>query len=857
VVNERFGRVAAREMRGTHFVAMLCMGPVAGAAIAGLREIGLVAPSPVWLIPALVVGGQVVSTMAHLAWQTWRTRAWLHARVASQAVVVTATIYATGWGPGLSVGLLLVGQESLATAGSSAQRVVLGWNLTCLAVGQGLLALGWAPSLLPIPEVHGLALLMGIGIAFSYRSLASALVENERAAALIERREHRFRALVQSSHDLVFVVDRSAAVTYASPSCLDILGYEPGALLGSESGRLVHENDLEGVRSAIAECHAEPGSSIEFSMRVRRNDGAWRWLEGNARNLLEDPAVMGLVINARDVTESKTWAVQQAAIAELDRFALRATSIKALTETAAASVARVLEVPSCHVLGDATDTRVAVPGARRIPIGDPLEPMGQIEISDARALSQLEERFVEAVASILQLAMVRKSAEEAIRHQAIHDPLTGLPNRTLFNDRLEHAVQRRARISGWFAVLIADLDGFKNVNDSLGHQTGDALLTAVADRFRSSLRDVDTIARLGGDEFAVLVDDLESPDEARQVAQRILESLVSPVLVSGRSVAIGVSVGIAFGGAPDDTSEGLLGAADSAMYRAKREGKGCYREFEASMHTAAVERMDLEQSLRSAVLEPGFTVHYQPVVDARSGTVVAFEALARWSHPTRGTIPPAVFIPLAEELGLIVEIGRRVLFEGCRQARAWHDAYPLLRPVVAVNVSVRQLVHPGFVADVAAALATARLSPAALTIEVTESVLASDSGRVIGVLNRLRATGVRIAIDDFGTGYSSFATLSELPIDILKIDKRFIDNLGVDDEGRGIVSAIIQLAQTLHLETIAEGVEQHEQRAVLEQLGCPLIQGYLVAGPMPGDETLRFVEDMTMSAGSVEKPAHA
>ncbi|MGQ0831291.1 MAG: putative bifunctional diguanylate cyclase/phosphodiesterase [Microthrixaceae bacterium] len=857
MVNGRFRRVAAREMRGTHFVAMLCMGPIAGVAITGLREIGLVAPSPVWLIPVLVVGGQAVSTMAHLAWQTWQTRAWLHARVASQAVIVTATIYATGWGPGLSVGLLLVGQESLATAGSTAQRVVLGWNLMCLAVGQAVLALGWAPSLLPIPEVHGLALLMGIGIAFSYRSLTSALVENERAAALIERREHRFRALVQSSHDLVFVVDRTAAVTYASPSCLEILGYEPGALLGSDSGRLVHENDLEHVRAAIGRCHAEPGSNAEFSMRVRRSDGVWRWLEGNATNLLEDPAVLGLVVNARDVTDRKIWAEQQAAIAELDRFALRATSIKALSDTAAAAVARVLEVPACRVLSDPTDASVAAPGTRRVPIGDPLDPMGQIEVGDARALTELEDRFVEAVASILLLAMVRSRAEEAIRHQAIHDPLTGLPNRTLFNDRLEHAVQRRARVAGWFAVLIADLDGFKNVNDSLGHQAGDALLTSVADRFRSSLRDVDTIARLGGDEFAVLVDDLESPDEARQVAQRILDSLVDPVPVAGRSVAIGVSVGIAFGGAPDDTSEGLLGAADSAMYRAKREGKGCYREFEASMHAAAVERMDLEQALRSAVLDPDFTVHYQPVVDARTGAVVAFEALARWSHPTRGPILPEVFIPLAEELGLIVEIGRRVLFEACHQARAWHDAHPGLRPAVAVNVSVRQLVHPGFAADVAAALATAKLSPTALTIEVTESALASDSGRVVGVLNRLRATGVRVAIDDFGTGYSSFATLSELPIDILKIDKRFIDNLGVDEERRGIVGAIIQLAHTLHLETIAEGVEQHEQRHALQQLGCPLVQGYLVAGPMPGDQTLRFMEDAPVPVASLERPAHA
>ena len=842
---------------------MLGMGPASAVAIAGLRWLGLVSPTPFWLIPLILVVGQATTIICDVAWTTWPTRPWMHAKIASQAIVVTATIYTTGWGPGLSVGLLLVGQESLATLGSSALRAVLGWNLSCLAAGQVLLALGWAPSLLPVPAVHGLAVLMAIGIAFSYRSLTIALAEKEQASALIESRERRFRALVQSCHELVFVTDASGAVTYASPSCLEILGHEPGALLGNDTGRLIHEDDIEALRAAIGQCREDGGTSPEFWMRVRGSDGAWRCLEGIARNLLDDPAVEGMVINARDVTERRVRMEQHAAIAALDRYALQTTSVEALSEAATDSIRRLLNARSCRILGytangiQAEQAVAEVPGAPvgdedsdgaaratlRVPIGDPAQPLGQIEVFAARPVTHDEARFVEATSSILLSSILRSRADDAMRHQAMHDPLTGLPNRTLFNDRLEQALHRRARVGGYIAVLIVDLDGFKNVNDSLGHQTGDALLNGIADRFRSALRDVDTIARLGGDEFAILVDDLDAPDQARLVAQRVLDSLIEPVQLADRNVAIGASVGIAVSDRPETNSEGLLGNADAAMYRAKRAGKGCYREFEASMHAAAVERMDLEQALRRAIADRTLSVHYQPVVDSTSGTVVSFEALARWSHPTRGPIPPDVFIPLAEELGLIVEIGRLVLFEACHQTRIWHTAFPHLRPAIAVNVSVRQLVDPSFAADVAKALDQTGIDASSLTIEITESVLANDSGRVIGVLNQIRETGVRIAIDDFGTGYSSFAALAELPIDILKIDKRFIDNLLRDYEGRGIVSAIMQLSQTLQLETIAEGVEQAAQQQGLEELGCTRIQGYLYAQPMPSAETHKYIEN--------------
>jgi diguanylate cyclase (GGDEF)-like protein/PAS domain S-box-containing protein len=854
-------RVLSVDVRGAHFVAVLFMAPVAALAIAVLREFGLVAQTPIWLIPTILVTGQMATIATAEWWERSRTRLRLHVKIATQGLVVTATIYATGWGPALAVGLVLVGQESLAVAGSSAQRAVLGWNLSCLAGGEALIALGWAPSLISVPEVHGLAVLMGVGIAFSYRSLATALLENEKVAALTSQRERRFRALVQSSQDLVFVVAAGSEITYASPSCAHVLGYEPDGMLGTGRGILVHEDELEELRDTIGRAAEAPGGSAEFSIRIRHADGTWRWIEGVATNLLDDPAVMGMVVNARDITERRLRLDRQAAIAELGRDALRATSLEEVLDAAGAVIVGKIGVRSCEFVGvfdpaegeqpaaalDASPVVGATPTDQhpltlRFPIGDPTRPLARIEITAVRTMSDEDRQFVDTVAGVLSSSIVRGRAEDAIRHQALHDPLTGLPNRTLLNDRLQHALGRRSRVGGYVAVMIVDLDGFKNVNDSLGHLAGDALLIAVADRLSTFLRDFDTIARLGGDEFAILVDDLDAPDQAGRVAQRVLDALVAPLQLADRDMAIGASIGIALADRPDTRADQLVSNADAAMYRAKREGKGCYRVFEASMHTAAVERMDLEQALRAAIANNALTLYYQPIVATGTAELRSFEALARWHDPEHGFVPPDTFIPLAEESGLIVELGRAILVEACRQTKIWHTSFPELRPGIAVNVSRIQLAHPGFVHDVAAALREADLDGSSLTLEVTESVLTADSGRIIGVLDDLRRTGVRVAIDDFGTGYSSLAALAELPIDILKIDKSFIDNVTTSDSGRGFVNAIMQLAQTLQLQTTAEGVEEAEQRRALEELGCSHIQGYLFSKPMPAVEARAFLE---------------
>ena len=780
----RVRRLVSGEAKGVHFAAVLFMGPLAAIAILALRELHLVARTPIWLIPLILVGGQLVTTATGLWWDRSHGRIRLHVLIASQTILVTATIYATGWGPALAIGLVLVGQDTLAVTGSSSQRVVLGWTLSCLAAGEGLIALGWVPSLVPVPEVHGLAVLMGIGIVFSYRSLRSALIDREEAAALTESRERRFRALVQSSSDLVFAVDLTSTVTYASPSCTKVLGYKPEVLLGSETGMLVHEDDIDDLRVALGRAVGISGGSVEFSIRVRHQDGTWRWLEGLGTNLLDDPAVAGMVITARDVTERRARLERQTAISDLGREVLRATNLEGSLESAAGVIKHIVHAHYCRIVGiresgnsreqpdgvgiDEPDRRTDPatfddPPSLRVPVGDLDEPLAYIEVLKNAPTTPEDEQFIESVSGIVLSAIVRFGAEDAIRHQAMHDPLTGLPNRSLFNDRLEHALSRHARTAGYVAVMIVDLDGFKNVNDSLGHLTGDALLIAVADRFESRLRGFDTIARLGGDEFALLFDELDTADQAGRVAQRVLDALVSPLPLPGREVAIGASVGIALTDQTHTKADRLLADADAAMYRAKREGKGCYRIFEAAMHTAAVERMNLEQELRTAIRDGALTVYYQPIVDTNTYQVTSFEALARWHHPTRGFVPPDTFIPLAEESGLIIDLGRAVLLEACQQARQWHSRFPQLRPSISVNASRLQLANPDFVEHVADALARAHLDPSSLTIEVTESILASESGHVIATLDELRRDGVRVAIDDFGTGYSSFAALRGAP----------------------------------------------------------------------------------------------
>jgi diguanylate cyclase (GGDEF)-like protein/PAS domain S-box-containing protein len=440
----------------------------------------------------------------------------------------------------------------------------------------------------------------------------------------------------------------------------------------------------------------------------------------------------------------------------------------------------------------------------------------------------------------------QKRLEARLIHDALHDPLTGLANRALFSDHLERALGRMRRDGVPVAVLFLDLDDFKTVNDSLGHQSGDRLLIEIAKRLVAAVRAGDGAARLGGDEFTVLLPAVTGVDDATRAAERLAAAIGRPIELDGRSLVVGASIGIVVADDPSTPADDVLAHADAAMYAAKADGRGGLAVFDPSMRERATRRLEVETELRAA-LEASPTqlfLQYQPIFDFETGLLDGIEALVRWRHPMRGIVPPIEFIPHAERSGLIIPLGRWVMREACRQGATWLNDDRLPASVsIGVNVSVQQLHDPGFVDDVREALASSGLPPTRLVIEVTESVL-GDVDRTSSRLAQLKAVGVRLAIDDFGTGYSSLSYISRYPVDVIKIDRSFVSAAREARTESAVMEAIIRLARELDIETIAEGVETDEQRATLRAMGCRLGQGYLMGRPMDAQLITGLVDDL-------------
>ncbi|MES3035993.1 MAG: EAL domain-containing protein [Gemmatimonadota bacterium] len=458
------------------------------------------------------------------------------------------------------------------------------------------------------------------------------------------------------------------------------------------------------------------------------------------------------------------------------------------------------------------------------------------------AVNLLDDPTVAGVVLTTRDITHRMALEEQLLHRAFHDELTGLANRALFTNRVEQALLRAARNAERTAVLFLDLDDFKQVNDSLGHAAGDALLTQGADRLRACLRAGDTAARLGGDEFAVLLEGcVDNGEEAMHVAERIASAFARSFAIEDREAFASASIGVAITDGTENGEE-LLRNADLAMYLAKKRGKARVERFQSHMHAEVVERLDVLSDLRYAIERDELQLEYQPIMDLETGTISGLETLVRWQHPLRGRIAPADFIPIAEQSGLIVAIGRWVLLHACAHARHWSRSLPHLVPVtVTVNLSARQLGDENLLDDVANALRVAGLRRDQLVLELTESTLLANSEETIGILTSLRSLGVRLAIDDFGTGYSSLSYLHRFPVDVLKIDRSFVEGVAGGPGSDALASAVIALGKSLGLRIVAEGIETEAQHEALAALGCRFGQGYLFSRPLPPADVMPFL----------------
>jgi diguanylate cyclase (GGDEF)-like protein/PAS domain S-box-containing protein len=683
--------------------------------------------------------------------------------------------------------------------------------------------------------------------------------------------EKQYRMLVEQIPAITYIqeIRRPSETVYVSPQVMDILGYTPEECTSTPDLwlRTLHPGDREAV---LAEDLRTNETEEPFVMEYRRfaKDGRLVWIRDEAtlvRNEEGEPLYwLGVQI---DITERKRAETRLGAAEQ--RFRTLVDQIPAVTyidpvddpETSLYTSPQIEKMlgytpeewredkvwPKCLHPDDrerilAADERFEAGGE------EPFSEEYRLLAKDGSVVWVREEAVLlrdEAGEPLYWQGVFydlteRKALEERLEHRALHDYLTDLPNRQLFVDRLRKALDRTRRKRGRkVAVLFMDLDEFKIINDSLGHEAGDALLKLVAQRLKRCLRPEDSLARFGGDEFVVLIEDIEGPEVAVRVAERFSEELKRPFLLEGRELFAPSSIGIGLGDARTKTPEALLMDADTAMYRAKEVG-GTFRVFDPDMYERAKGRLELEADLRRTLEAPHerLPVFYQPMVSIPNGTIVGIEALLRWAHPEQGLLVPPGFIPMAEETGLIVPMGRWVLNEACRRAREWQERYPRnAQLTMAVNISARQLRYPELVGEVERALRKAALDPGSLTLEITESVLVEDEGSSAGTLQRLKELGVRLAIDDFGVGYSSLSYLRYLPVDQLKLDRVLVGNLDTDDKNLAIVRAAVDLGHALGIEVVAEGVETHEEFEELGKLGCDVGQGDYWWGPHLPRET--------------------
>jgi diguanylate cyclase (GGDEF)-like protein/PAS domain S-box-containing protein len=704
-------------------------------------------------------------------------------------------------------------------------------------------------SMSPIRDVDGTI----VGAAAFTRDIGTTLQGEERVRRSEAQMADAQRIAVVGSWEWQIAGD---TIDWSNEQCR-IYGVDAGEQHNFETFlQAVHADDRPRVEASVQEAFAT-GAPFCFEHRLVRPDGSEREMLARGEVIVgPDGAPVTMRGTGQDITERKRTESalatseqqlernlrQQTAVAHLGRQALEGEDLRDLVDDAVGVLRRVLEREVAATIPPAVDGRCVEIGplhldAIGIAIGCSEVPFGELRVERLPALSCDELLFCEASANILADAITRLRAEEDTRHRALHDPLTGLPNRVLFLDRLTVALSQSHRRE-LVAVLFLDLDHFKLINDSRGHSAGDELLQSLAARLRSVMRPGDTLARFGGDEFCIVCGGIANEDEAGRIAQRVLQELSLPFsLTTGRHF-VSASIGISLATGTSRPAEDLIREADAAMYRAKEGGRGRVELFDEVMRKNATHRLRIDNDLRRALEEDPdeFVAHYQPIVSMADGAVVGVEALVRWEHPQRGLLAPQEFISIAEDSGAIVALGDHVLRLACLQAAGWICALGDRALSVSVNLAPRQVARTGLADRVGEILDECGLDPGRLHLEITERSLIEESDVTIRNLLDLDAIGVRLVLDDFGTGYSSLAYLRRFPIAAIKIDRRFIAGLGRNADDTTIVEAILRMAAGLRIEVVAEGVETVHQRTILKQMGCRIGQGYLWSRPVPASD---------------------
>lgn len=706
----------------------------------------------------------------------------------------------------------------------------------------------------PVWVLRSASLVRRDGQPSYFISQAIDITVRRAAEAALRASEERFRTLSAAAPNGIWAIDRAGSCIYANDRLGAIVGMPAHHLLGFGWHAVATDVDPTFVRTIVGELRRRGTAMRELRVTIGAEP---RWVRVHA-GVIQSAGdhVDGFVGSIEDVTAEllnrRELAAREAELRLLAEkssdFLARLSPDLVVRYASAASGALLGYVPE-QLVGARVDAAIVeedrpalLEAVARVARHETATVVCRVRRRDARIVwfESTLAPVLDPAGELIELVCVarditeRKAVELQLAHQAMHDALTGLPNRALFIDRLQHALTRRARgDSDHLAVLFLDVDRFKVINDSLGHEAGDRLLVDVSGRLDAALRPADTVARFGGDEFTVLCEDIAGELEAVSIAQRIVDLFDEPFVIDGREVFLSTSVGIALAGrrGPQPRPEDLIRDADAAMYRAKERGKARYELFDEAMRELALQRLELGSALRRAVERGELRIHLQPEIDVRDGTVVGFEALVRWEHPERGLLSPAEFVPLAEETGLIVPIGEWVLRRACEEAARWRpDALG-----ISVNVSARQIAHGNLAEVVERTLHETGLSPASLCLELTESAVIESGSTTHATLSALKALGVKLAIDDFGTGWSSLGHLRRFPLDVVKLDRSFVSGLGREPQDASIAAAIISLAHALGLSTVAEGIETDEQLAVLASLGCDLGQGYLFARPAPLD----------------------